>query len=173
MNCLIYPVKLAEFLQENNYIPRKIRYNEHLRMFRRYWIDYSDLFLKVDKIYNVAGDEYYSVRYRDNLYGEISYPLDHESTFELLLDKRGIKKLNNIINSPESFSGAEIKYWFFTHNINIKSDKYFGFLSYLDPNSKSLICDSKYYFVSAIFKDDKYINCRINLDREKEFERRR
>ena len=59
----IYPPKLEEYIRKNKFIPRKIRKNEHLKMYHRYWLeDYNDI-VKVEDIFFTSGVEYYSVKY--------------------------------------------------------------------------------------------------------------
>jgi hypothetical protein len=121
----------------------------------------------VQQIYFVDDIEYYSVKYPKSLFGEFSFPVN-KNTCELYIDKNNISSISNIINSNISYSGAEIRYWFFIKNIDLSSNAYNGFWSFIDPDSKSLISDDKFYFLKAIYKDGKYIKCRISLDREKE-----
>ena len=174
MSFRIYPEKLKEYIlsEESNidYIPRHIKFNEHLRLYRRYFVTcFGDDCIKVDEIYDVEGVEYYFVKYPNSLYGTISFPLDNNYTYELLIDKKDIKNIDNIINTKVSYTGAEIKYWFFIHNIDLSSEKYIGFWSFLNPNSKNVISDDKYYFVKSIKEENGiYIDCRISLDKSKE-----
>ena len=165
----IYPDKLEKFIMEENhlYIPRKIKINEHLKKFKRYWSSFSDLYFKVEEIYFANDIEYYSVKYPNLLFGSISYPLNHEFTFELMIDKNNIANMDNIINTKISLSGAEIKFWFFIKKIDMNSDKYSGFWSFIDPNSKSLISDDKYYFLYASYNNEIYKDCKVSLDRSK------
>ena len=164
----IYPEKLEEFIKEgHNYIPRKLKFREHLKLFKRYWLCYSDSYLKVDQIYNIENVEYYSVKFPNSLFGQISYPLDEDSTFELMLDSNNVENVDNIINTKVSYSGAEIKFWFFIKNIDMNSEKYCGFWSFIEPNSKSVISDDKYYFLYAFYSNDIYKKCKVSLDRNR------
>lgn len=166
----IYPEKLSNFIRnsDNNYIPRKLKTDERLRLYKRYWSLYSDDCFKVDKVYFIDSIEYYSVKYSNLLYGEISFPVDSDYIYELHNDRNNIKDINNIINTKSSFLGSEIKYWFYINNIDLTSNKYSGFWSFLDPSSKSLISDNKYYFLYASYDNDIYKDCKISLDRLKE-----
>lgn len=167
----IYPKELGMFIAKARYkyIPRKLKYDEHLRIFKRYWLG-EDRFVKVDQIYTVNGNEYYeyhSVKQADQfITGVTTYPLNNDITHELIPNKVLINKIGNIINSNTAYSGAEIKFWFFSRKIDITSEKYNGFISYIDPNSLSLISDNKFYYVRAS-QDEKgnYYDCRVALDR--------
>lgn len=174
MSQRIYPEKLREYIlseeSQIDYIPRHIKFNEHLRLYRRYWVKYfDDECIKVDEIYEIEGVEYYYVKHPNSLYDTITYPLDCNYTYELLIDKKDIKNIDNIINTKISYTGAEIKYWFFIHNIDLSSEKYIGFWSFLNPNSKNVISDDKYYFVKSYEQENGiHIDCRVSLDKLKE-----
>lgn len=165
----IYPEKLSNLIGYNNnsYIPRKLKIDERLRLYKRYWTSYSNDCFKVDKVYFIDGIEYYSVKYSNLLHGEISFPVDSDYIYELHTDRNNIKSINNIINTKASFLGSEIKYWFHVNNIDLSSIKYSGFWSFLDPNSKSVISDNKYYFLFASYDNDIYSDCKISLDRNR------
>ena len=76
----------------------------------------------------------------------------------------------DIINSKLSLLGAEIKYWFYIHKIDLESEKYSGFSSYLDFRSTSKLMDDKYYVIFAEYVQDKdiYRDCKIVIDKYKE-----
>lgn len=165
----LYPEKLEKFILAGNiYIPRKIKQDEHLKLYKRYWLVQDDEYLKVDQVYSVEDQEYYSVKYLNGLYGEISFPLNHNFTYELFCDKKNVTNMETILNQRYSFTGAEIKFWFFIHNIDLEEEMYNGFISFLDPDSKSLIADDKHYFLKAKLDEGIYKDCKIFLDREKE-----
>ena len=52
------------------------------------------------------------------------------------------------------------------NNINFKDQKYDGFLSFLNANSKNIISDSKYYFVYR--NKSKRLKFQMILDKSKE-----
>ena len=160
----IYPPKLEEYIRKNKFIPRKIRKNEHLKMYHRYWLeDYNDI-VKVEDIFFTSGVEYYSVKY-NSMNSCISAPVTAIGTYELLYNKDCIEKLN-LINSDTSYTGAEIKYWFILNNIDLKHGAiYAGFWSFLNPNSNNLLIDNKYYFVS--YNKSRKQKCQIILDKSK------
>lgn len=164
MSARLYPYNLGNFLVTSNdsFIPRKIKVNEHLYPYKRY---FSINYFKVEESYTILGQEYYHVRYCDKLYGQISYPLNHEYTYELTKDKKNLKEISNLINNKTSYTGAEIKYWFFINGIDLDSDQYNGFLSFLDPHSKSMLSDDKRYFVSGVLENGVYKDCRCALDK--------
>mgnify|MGYP003405529749 CR=1 FL=1 len=82
----------------------------------------------------------YFIKYNNGkLFGVISHPIT-DTIYELLHDYDEIEKVN-LINSNKSYSGAEIKFWFVINNINFKDQKYDGFLSFLNANSKNIISE--------------------------------
>ncbi len=159
----IYPPKLEGYVKSSRYIPRKIRENEHLKMYHRYWLeDYNEV-AKVDDIFIENHTEYYSIKY-NSMYGCISNPVS-VGTYELLHNRDEIEKLN-IINNSKSYTGAEIKYWFLINNIDISANsQYAGFWSFLCQNSNNILIDNKYYFVS--YNKNRRQKCQMILDRSK------
>lgn len=170
MSVEVYPEELGQVVRRKHYIPRKLEYKEHLKQYKKYWL--SEQCIKVEEVYFIKGTEYYQVRFPQKMFGQISYPVDCSSCYELKTDHKEIYKLDCIINTNKSYTGAEIKYWFYTHHINEDTEAYNEFWSFLDPNSKNVISDSKFYFLFARICDGKYINCRVCLDREKSKPRR-
>ena len=87
----IYPPKLEEYIRKNKYIPRKVRDNEHLKLYHRYWLeDYNEV-VKVDDIFITRYVEYYSIRYK-SMVSCIPAPVP-KYTYELLHNKEHIEKV--------------------------------------------------------------------------------
>lgn len=165
---IIYTDKMEEFLRKQNYtyLPRKIREQEHLKLYKKYYSTLSDTCFKVNQVYYTGGIEYYSVKEIGTLlFAEISYPYESEYLYELLTDRRNVIHLQNIINTNISYSGAEIKLWFLYQKDNNKLSKYSKFISFIDPNSKSVICDEKYYFLYGKESEKGiYYDCKMSAD---------
>lgn len=169
MSINIYPAKLDQYLQDNKgsrYIPKRIPKDAKLLKYHKYWHSMYNNCFKVQDIYHIDNNEYYSVRYQDSLFAELPYPVDN-NLYELYTDRRNIFSIRNIIDSKKSYSGAEIKYWFWSRHIDLEDSKYKGFVSFLDINSKSVISDNKFYFISAKLINDRYIKCRLITDEYK------
>ena len=163
-SCVVYPDELEKEIIKNKYIPRKCRELEHLKLYHRYYTTRYGVF-KVENIESIKGIEYYFIKYNNGkLFGVISHPIT-DTIYELLHDYDEIEKVN-LINSNKSYSGAEIKFWFVINNINFKDQKYDGFLSFLNANSKNIISDSKYYFVYR--NKSKRLKFQMILDKSKE-----
>ena len=80
-------------------------------------------------------------------------------------NKERIEKVD-LINSEKSYTGAEIKYWFLMNNIDLESgSQYAGFWSFLNPCSKNLLIDNKFYYVS--YNIERRQKCQIILDKTK------
>lgn len=163
----IYPKQLEELLEGTNYIPRKLKLGENLKQYHRYWSSFFDVFFKVMQIYHVEKTEYYSVKFPNLLFGEISFPVDYNYMYELMVDYHNIKDIENIINHSESFTGAEIRYWFYINKINLNDPKYRAFYPFLNPESKSGILDDKHYFICATQINNAYTNCKVKIDKSK------
>ena len=159
----IYPPKLEEYIRKNKYIPRKVRDNEHLKLYHRYWLeDYNEV-VKVDDIFITRYVEYYSIRYK-SMVSCIPAPVP-KYTYELLHNKEHIEKVD-LINSEKSYTGAEIKYWFLMNNIDLESgSQYSGFWSFLNPCSNNLLIDNKFYYVS--YNIERRQKCQVILDKTK------
>lgn len=168
----IYSVELADLVKKKQLIPRKINYNEHLKIYKRYWLDESKSYFKVEDSYIIRGNEYYSVKYAGEMFGQLSYPVDN-SCYELRTDRKNIKEISSIINTNKSYLGAEIKYWFFVHSIDLESKEYKEFNSFLNPRSKSLISDNKFYFLFGKIVNGNYVDCKICVDENKSKKKKR
>jgi hypothetical protein len=165
---IIYDEDIEELLRSKNYIyfPRKLKKHDHLKLYKKYYSTFSNTYFKVHQIYYTENTEYYSIKYLDTrLFAEISYPYELDYLYELLTDRKDIIHIPNIINTDISYTGAEIKLWFFYQQEQHKFSKYYKFKPLIDKNSDSVICDEKYYFVYADKSlEGNYYNCRILLD---------
>lgn len=162
----IYPTKLEEFIMKNSqYVPRLMDPDDkQLKLYHRYWFTLAEQYGKVQEVYKIEDIDYYTMKFPESLFGSITFP-EEEIIYELLIDKNNLKNIN-IINTRISYSGAQIRYWFFLHKDEL-GYKYKKFWSFIDPNSKSLIIDNKYYFLYANLKDDIYKNCKVVMDKSK------
>ena len=167
----IYPEKLEQFLKNNTYyIPRQVSQGEHLRQYHRYWLAVSEEYIKVKDIYLVKDVEYYTIKYNKSMFGTLSYPVE-EISYELLIDRINLRNIKEIVNTRVSYSGAQIKYWFFIHRDELDYHKYEGFLPFLDSSRESEISDDKFYFLFAKDCNNIYKNCKILLNRSREIRR--
>ena len=150
MNKCIYPEKLLEEIKKKKkYIPRRIRNEERLKLFKKYWISEYGI-IKVKDIYIIHNIDHYFITYNNgNMYGVIPYPIKDEC-YELLRNFNELEN-ENFINKKKLIYGAEIKFWFVINEINFNNDNYSGFLDKL-----SSLQDSKKYTVHRNKKRKEY-----------------
>lgn len=166
-----YGKKLDQYVKSNNYIPYRLHPNARYRNNCYYWSNYDDMQFKVEE---VQYDFYTSpkpildhviIRYQDGFRAWSCTDLSILD-FRLEKDKYDIKD-KDIINSKLSFSGGEIEYWFFIHDIQFY-DKYKGFWKYIDPNSESRIDPNKFYFIVAEERYGNFVGIKFILDTTQE-----
>ena len=147
------------------FIPRRIKNTESLKIHHKYWLQDFDSMVKVEEMFYINDDIYYTVRdLLTGRYAAISVS-ENSINYELLTDYNNVIGTDEIVNTRISYTGAEIKAWFF---YNGQKDKFENFLPYLDYYDRiRTISDSKNYFVKGEYdKDvDKYTSARIALRR--------
>lgn len=146
MKSRIYSEALEEEIIKTRYIPRRIKKNEKLKVFHKYWMPEFGGTVKVNNIEYYDGITYYFLRFAKNMMANISHPIGSENVYELLHNYDEIEN-DNIINSSKSYSGAEIKFWFIANKIDFSNPLYEGFLSFLQDESLNVVSDNKFYFV--------------------------
>lgn len=140
----IYSLELEKYIKKYKVIPRKIKSNERLKLYHKYWLPYYDGPCKVLDIFNIGPVEYYFIRFSNRYTAINSYPI--KEGYELFNDYDNLYS-KNIINDNNSYTGAEIKYWFTINKTNITKNAYKNYYTYLDPSSNKLLSDNKYYKV--------------------------
>ena len=164
----IYPKGIEKILSYTSYIPRLVRPKEQLRLHHRYHLSEYKSYAEVINIITIGKDKYYTLRFKNSIQACISLPI-FDQCWELIADSNNIKKLNNIINNKRSYSGAEIKFWFYINRDKVNNQNYKDFFSYLNRSSLSVISDDKWYYVVAEkAKSGKYTNCKLQIDRRKD-----
>lgn len=165
---IIYDENIEKLLREKKYIylPRKMKKHDHLKLYKKYYSIIEESYFKVIQIYYTNNTEYYSIKYTDTqLFAEISHPYELGYLYELLTDRKDIIHIPNIINTDISYTGAEIKLWFFYQKERNNFNKYIKFSPSIDKNSDCVISDEKYYFLYAEkSKNGNYYDCKVLLD---------
>ena len=160
---MIYCSDLEEYIKTmKRYIPRRLGRFDQLKVFHRYWLpDFGEFKVK-DISYN-NGTEYYYIVYDNNTkQAVLSYPVSNPSAnitecFELLKNYDHIEDNCIINNMIESFTGAEIRFWFIINNIDFTDiENYSGFLPYLVYGNKKSIKDSLVYHCKRDKKENKF-----------------
>lgn len=153
-------------IEKTEYIPRKLSVNETLKVFHRYYIPDEDSMFKVLDQTTIDNFLYYEIRDSKDHYAFICSPNEDTEIYEMYkTDKYNIKEIDNIINNREAYMGYEILYWFYYKNIDLNSEKYKKFNSYIDINSLNSINPNKLYIIYAkedngIYYDIKFVNKR-------------
>lgn len=175
---ITYTEKLNRYVKSDNLIPYRLHKNARFRNNCYYWISYDDQWMKVEEVlYNF---NFYPNPLLDHIIarsqdGNVSYICTDLSIndFRLEKDKYNIRNKENIINCNESFSGGEIEYWLFIHDITSLNKKYREFWKYLSVSGKDRIDSNKYYFIKADISDNEiYTNVKFIHDRTREKFRR-
>lgn len=164
-NTIVYSdsKKLDKLIRGNKFIPYRISDVENaFEIGKRYFIYYWDSSFKVlSKEKSEDIELGYCVKWDDNKYGMYNTNIDPVSDYLLEPDSKNLHNIN-IINDDNEYTGAEIVYWFYIHNINYFNKQYKGFWKFLDRSSIYRISDNKKYKLYAeVNEKGKYINCRI------------
>lgn len=114
-------ISLENFVLNNKLVPRRLKDNERLKLYHRYWIEeYGSV--KITDIFNFNHVEYYCIRYGDKLSGCIPEPvLSIVPLYELLRNDHNLESVK-FGESDESYTGAEIRYWALHSRIELNSN---------------------------------------------------
>lgn len=118
---------LHSFIKKKHYIPYKILSTDtKFKEGNRYYIAYYRQTMKVISIeYDKYGIlEYCYVKWDDGNYGAYCTNLAIFDDYLMDIDSDFLYKEEDIVNSPNIHTGAEIKYWLFVNNITAASHKY-------------------------------------------------
>lgn len=171
MKYIIYPNNLIKILDAHKgmLIPKKVSNKQkYFKLYHKYFCDElkSDSYFKIEDIYKVNdNDAYITLSFSDNIYWTIPNEIIKSEIYELIYDKNDILK-QKIINSGKSYFGYEIIYWFY----NKYNYRHSEFIPYIEDNGKCRLNESYKYFLNAEFKNGRYINIKIKLDRRRENE---
>ena len=111
-------VSLEKFVLKNKLIPRKLRYNEHLKLFHKYWIEEYGI-VKIVDVFDYNYTEYYIIKYGDRLDACLPYPISSATTtYELLKNDDHIENIK-FGKSSCKLTGAELKYWLLHSGIEL------------------------------------------------------
>ena len=151
---ILYPKKLKENIINHNFIPRRIKPDERLKLYHKYWMDSFKNIVKVVDIINIEETEYYLVTY-NNMSAVISYPINYNDTTYEMLHSTNIES-EKIINSYSFYTGAEIKYWFIINKDNMTNDEYNGLYPYISGDKE--LTDNKRYMILKENKEYKILS---------------
>lgn len=156
---------LEKQIKSKKIIPYLLYPNERYKLNKWYYSFYYNSIFKITEVeYTERGElDYALTKTDDGNFNHISTELDFLEDYAIYYDRRKICDMN-IINNPESFTGAEIVYWFFVHDIDCFNLKYQGFWKYIDRYSKYRIADRDRYFIKAKILNDNYVDCSMIKD---------
>ena len=156
--------RMEKLIKQKNIIPYRVFPNEKYKANRWYYSYFYNEIFKVEEVsYNEDGSLSGAyIKSDENTHSYITTELDIDD-YAVYKDRRNIRSMN-IINHEESFTGAEIIYWFFMNDITALDPKYEGFWKYIDRYSIDRINDRSRYFVRAKLIGNKYTDCKLEID---------
>ena len=166
-NVIVYSFdnSLEKLIKRKKIIPYQVNPGDKLLRGKWYYdIYYSSLFKVLEVKYKPGGILDYAITKSDEGYSNyISTQLTPYEDYIIDYDRNGLAE-EVIINSEKSYTGAEIRYWFFMNDINCFDPKYKLFWTYVDTYSKNKVSDKQKYFLYAVLKNNVYSHCRVIKD---------
>ena len=129
-----------------------------------YYISFYGKYFKVISIERGENNEqdYVYVKWEDGCYGMYCTKLDIYRDYILRQDIDSIYKETTLVNNKRIYTGAEIKYWFFTNDITAMNKVYEDFWKYVDSHSDAYIIDSnRYKLVAKVNINGEYEDAKI------------
>ena len=156
---------LERLIERKRIIPYQINPGDKFIKGKWYYDTYYNSLFKVTEVkYNSGNILDYAITKSDEGYSSyITSPLSPYEDYIIDFDTKDIATMN-IINSERSFTGAEIRYWFFMNDINCFDPKYKYFWTYVDTYSNNKVADKQKYFLYAGLKNNVYTKCRVIKD---------
>ncbi len=156
---------LERLIKRKRIIPYQINPGDKFIKGKWYYDTYYNSLFKVTEVkYNSGNILDYAITKSDEGYSSyITSPLSPYEDYIIDFDTKDIATMN-IINSERSFTGAEIRYWFFMNDINCFDPKYKYFWTYVDTYSNNKVADKQKYFLYAGLKNNVYTKCRVIKD---------
>ena len=160
-----YDNSLERLIKRKRIIPYQVNPGDKFIKGKWYYDTYYNSLFKVTEVkYNTGNILDYAITKSDEGYSSyITSPLSPYEDYIIDFDTKDIATMN-IINSEKSFTGAEIRYWFFMNDINCFDPKYKYFWTYVDTYSNNKVADKQKYFLYAGLKNNVYTKCRVIKD---------
>ena len=160
-----YDNSLERLIKRKRIIPYQVNPGDKFIKGKWYYDTYYNSLFKVTEVkYNTGNILDYAITKSDEGYSSyITTPLSPYEDYIIDFDTKDIATMN-IINSERSFTGAEIRYWFFMNDINCFDPKYKYFWTYVDTYSNNKVADKQKYFLYAGLKNNVYTKCRVIKD---------
>ena len=151
-----YEFNLDEKIKYKKVIPYSLHTGEKYRKGKWYYCKYDNLFFKVlDVEYNRGQLISAYIKTEEGNYCSIATDISDDD-YLMEKDRFEIYKVNNIFNTKIAYTGAEIIYWFFMHNITCFDRKYIEFWKYVDRYSPDRLDEKTKYLLFS--NRDRYNN---------------
>lgn len=165
MKYIKYPknLKLVLNKSKNIFIPKRVSYKQkYFKLYHKYYCEefISDSYFKVIDMYEIEGERYVILSFSNSIFWTLPNEINEDVMYELVYDKNNLLK-QNIINSDISYFGYEIVYWFY----NKYNYKYTEFIPYIEDNGDCRVNEYTKYFIYADYRNGKYTNIKIKIDR--------
>lgn len=159
---------LETYIKDKNVIPYSMSPNDKMIRSKWYFDSAYGYLIKIIEVQYTNGMLDHAItRSIEGYQSYIITPLNYRSDYYIEFDAEKIFK-KDIINSESSYTGAEIRYWFFKNNITAFDKKYINFWKYVDSYSPDKIDDRMKYFIQAsVDKEGNYIDCKFLKDFKK------
>lgn len=163
-NTISYNECLEELIKEKKLIAYELSPNDKLIKNKWYFDSYYQKLIKVINVEYTHGIlDHAETKSIEGYKSYITTPLGINDYY-IEFDREFLYK-KKIININQSFTGAEIRYWFFMNNIDCFNKKYRNFWQYVDTYSSNRLNDKARYFLKAkLNKHGYYYDCAVIKD---------
>lgn len=153
--------QIDERIKKKKVIPYSIYPGEKYIKGKWYYSSYYDMFFRVLDLKYQDGELLYAyIQSDNNRYSSIATELCTDD-YMISSDRKNIYR-SYIFNSNIPYTGAEIRYWFFMHDINSFNPKYAEFWKYVDQYSLERLDErKKYKCYASIDLNGNLTNCRV------------
>lgn len=166
-NVIVYSFdnSLEKLIKRKQLIPYQVNPGDKFIKGKWYYDSYYRSLFKIIDVKYKAGNilDHAITRSEEGYSSYIVTPLTPYEDYIIDFDTKNIAE-ENIINSEKSYTGAEIRYWFFINNITCFDPKYRYFWTYVDTYSNNKVADKQKYFLYAGLKNGVYTHCRVIKD---------
>jgi hypothetical protein len=166
-NVIVYSFdnSLEKLIKRKRIIPYQVNPGDRFMKGKWYYdMFFGSLFKVIDVKYKSGNILEYAITKSDEGYSSyISTPLSPYEDYIIDHDINNIAE-QDIINTEKSYTGAEIRYWFFINNITCFDPKYRYFWAYVDTYSNNRVSDKQKYFLYAAIRNGVYTHCRVVKD---------
>lgn len=147
-----------------HFIPYRITRSDTYELRKIYFNNYWGQCFQVLDIYknqDTGKFDNAEIRWDDGCYGRFCTELSVDD-YLMKKDRKNIYSKKEIINTNKAYTGAEIAYWFYMHDIGPDTKRYQGFWQYVDLQSDRRLHDASRYILSAREeRDGTFTHCKV------------